>query len=305
MTPVEANKKVAVITGATGFVGSHLARALVQRAWTVHAFKRKSSSMELVSDVADSIVWHDADQAPLNIIWDTIGRADVVYHLATEYGRNQPPSKVVAANLLFPVQLMEQAEKHNVSLFVAADTCFPRTYPYLRHYTLSKKQLAQWGNIWAEQTGRRFVNLVLQHPYGPGDRDDKFVPWIIDQCLQNAESIELTSGEQQKDFVYIDDVVDAFIVLHDQQRLLPTAFADVPCGSGVAIPLSQFIETVHSLSLSSSDLQFGALPNRAGEMQFSCADTTILSQLGWSASTSLKEGVQQTLAHQNRKQPKP
>ena len=288
---------VAVITGATGFIGSHLARKLVGLGWSVHAFHRQSSSLDLLADCADSIHWHNIETTTLDSIWDTIGSADVVYHLATEYGRgDQPASEVAAANVLFPLRLLEHADAHDVELFVTTDTCFPASYPYLREYTLSKKQFSQWGKVWAQQSKNRFVNLVLQHPFGPGDRAGKFVPWIIDQCLRNVEKIELTSGEQQKDFIFVDDVVEALIVLHDQREQLPIEFSEVPCGSGTAITLKLFIETIHSLSQSTSILEFGALPNREGEMPYSCADNELLTGLGWSAAASLSEGIRLTLA---------
>ncbi len=288
--------KVAVITGATGFIGSHLARRLIERGWKVHGLKRMTSSMELVSDFSQQIQWHNVDETPMNVIWDSVGLADVVFHLATEYGREkQPMSSIASANLLFPLRLLEQAEVHNVPLFVATDTCFPATYPYLRNYTLSKKQFAQWGNVWAQEAGKRFVNLVLQNPFGPGDRAGKFVPWIIDQCLQNVEQIELTSGRQQKDFVFIDDVVGALIILHEQQEQLPDGFSNISCGSGKAIELRQFIEAVHSVSGSSSNLEFGALSDRAGELAFSCADTEALNRLGWTAKFSLIDGIRETI----------
>ena len=186
---------VAVVTGATGFIGSHLVRALVDRDWVVHGLKRENSAMDLVSDIS-GIHWHDLDNTPLDDTWDSIGEADVVFHLATQYGRNEElTSEVVETNLMFPLTLLEQAEKRNVPLFIATDTCFPPGYPYLRSYTLSKKHFAQWGKVWAEKTSRKFVNLVLQHPYGPGDREGKFVPWIVSQCQNNVAEIELTSGE--------------------------------------------------------------------------------------------------------------
>lgn len=289
--------KVAVITGATGFIGSHLARKLVGLGWSVHAFHRQSSSLDLLADCAESIQWHNIETTALDSIWDAIGSTDVVYHLATEYGRDdQPASAVAAANVLFPLQLLEHADAHGAEMFVTTDTCFPASYPYLREYTLSKKQFAQWGNVWAQQSGKRFVNVVLQHPYGPGDRAGKFVPWIIEQCLQNVDQINLTSGEQRKDFIYVDDVVDALIVLHEWRECLPVEFSEVPCGSGTAVTLKHFIETIHAITQSTSRLEFGALPNRAGEMLYSCSDNEILNGLGWSATTSLAEGIRLTLA---------
>ena len=289
------NPKTAVVTGATGFIGSHLVRRLINLGWRVHGLKRQTSAMSLVSDVAQKISWHDLDVTSLDDIWESIGEADVVYHLATQYGRGDvPASDVVKTNLLFPIQLLEQADKRNVPLFVATDTCFPSSYPYLRSYTLSKEQFAQWGKEWSERTANKFVNLVLQHPYGPGDQAGKFVPWIINQCQGDVAQIELTSGEQKKDFIFVDDVIEALVVLHSSQDQLAN-FSEVPCGSGEAVSLRHFVETIHSVSNSSSQLMFGSLPSREGELQVSYADIEQLNQLGWQPTTSLMSGIRLTL----------
>ena len=288
----------AAITGATGFIGSHLARELLGRGWTVHALKRAESSVGLLADVAAQIQWHDADPAVMESAWDSIGRADVVFHLATEYGRdNVPASRVAEVNLIFPLRLLEQANRMGVPLVVATGTYFPTSYPYLRHYTLTKKQFSEWGKVWSQETGRRFISVELQHAFGPGDRTGKFVPWIMGQCAQNAERIELTSGTQEKDFVYIDDVVDALIVLHDQQDHLPSQYCEVPCGSGSTVSLRKFIELVHAASKSTSELAFGVLPNREGELQRSCADVHLLKSLGWTAKTRIEDGIRMALDH--------
>ena len=288
--------KRAVVTGATGFIGNHLVRSLAKQGWNVHALKRSSSSIDSLSDLRE-VHWHDVDSSSLELIWETIGHANVVYHLATNYGRNdQPASEVARTNLLFPLQMLELADRHEVPLFVATDTCFPDSYPYLRNYTLTKKQFAQWGRVWAEQTGRRFFNVALQHPFGPGDRNGKFVPWIIQQCLSNVDSIELTEGNQQKDFIYVADVIEALFVLESQQSIVPEGCHQIPCGTGVAISLRTFVEMVHDLTKSSSKLLFGAIPNREGEVTLSCANTDLLENLGWKATRSVADGIRLTIA---------
>ena len=288
--------KRAVITGATGFIGSHLVRSLVQQGWNVHALKRSSSSIGSLADLKE-VHWHDVNSSSLESIWETIGHANVVYHLATNYGRNdQPASEVARTNLLFPMQMLELADRHEVPLFIATDTCFPESYPYLRNYTLTKKQFAQWGQVWAKQTERRFFNVALQHPYGPGDREGKFVPWIIELCLNNVDSIKLTEGSQQKDFIYVADVIEALLVLESQQSIVPDGCSQIPCGTGAAISLRTFVETVHEITKSSSRLLFGAIPNREGELKSSCANTELLESLGWKATRSVADGIRLTIA---------
>ena len=289
---------VAVVTGATGFIGSHLVSRLLRGGWTVNILKRTGSDtsfLESVKTERGELVQHDIETESPNSIWDSVGRADVVYHLATAYGRDGDDESVRKTNVEFPSQLLKQAHQKAVGLFVAADTCFPVSYPYLQSYTRSKKEFASVGRDWALSAGRRFVNLVLQHPYGPKDGDGKFVPWIMKQCLANVEAIDLTSGEQQKDFIFVDDVVEAMLLLSEKRNMLPIGFSEIECGRGNSISIKDFVKQIHKVSKSSSLLNFGAIPNRKGEIEISKADISQLRKLGWEPKTTTSVGIHKTL----------
>ena len=176
-----------------------------------------------------------------------------------------------------------------------ADTCFTPSYQYLRPYTLSKKQLAAWGRTLADGTATRFVNLVLQHPYGPGDRPGKFVPGMIRECLDSTGDIALTLGEQRKDFVYAGDVAAAFLAVLNNLDKLPPGGTDLECGTGAAVSIREFVEAIHRLTASRATLRFGALPYRAGEIMLSEANPTALRALGWAPTVSLEDGLWRTL----------
>jgi nucleoside-diphosphate-sugar epimerase len=279
--------KQCLVTGATGFVGGHVVRTLVRAGWRVSAIKRVSSSTDALADLP--IDWHDLETADL----DRLVSADIaaVVHIATNYGRgNDRPSQLAADNTLVPLRLLERAVAAKVPVVVNTDTCFTIDYRYLRPYTLSKKQLVQWGKVLCEGTATKFVNLVLQHPYGPGDRPSKFVPAMAKQCLESTGVIDLTPGEQKKDFVYVGDVAEAYrVVLESADRFAD--FTELEVGSGKAVAIRQFVELLHRLTRSKAKLNFGGLKYREAEIMFSQADTAPLQALGWRPIVSLEEGL--------------
>lgn len=285
--------KAVVLTGATGFVGGHVAHAFVAGGWTIHALKRPTSD---VSGLPAGIVFHDIDSLPEDII----PHVGAVVHVATNYGRNDPPSALANDNTLFPLRLLERAVAAKVPLFVNTDTCFSTDYKYLRPYTLSKKQFVQWGRILCDGSATKFVNLVLQHPYGPGDRPAKFVPAMIRECLSGTKEIALTPGGQKKDFVYVGDVAEAYRLILEKAGSLPAGFSEFEVGSGRAVSIREFVEAIHRLTGSKSMLRFGALDYRDGEIMFSQADMTRLSALGWKPVTSLESGLTATIDSINR-----
>jgi nucleoside-diphosphate-sugar epimerase len=217
---------------------------------------------------------------------------DAVVHVATNYGRgDDPPSRLSGDNTHFPLTLLERAVRHGVPTFINTDTCFTIDYRYLRPYTLSKKQFVQWGQVLCDGTKTKFVNMVLQHPYGPGDRLTKFVPAMAKQCLESTGgTIDLTPGEQKKDFIYVGDVAEAYqIVLEKVSRF--ASFTQFEVGSGKAVAIRHFVELLHRLTQSKAILNFGGLTYREAEIMFSQADTAPLQALGWRPIVSLEEGL--------------
>jgi nucleoside-diphosphate-sugar epimerase len=281
--------KAVLVTGATGFVGGHVVRTLAAAGWQIHAVKRPTSD---VSGLTGLATFHDVHDLPQ----DLFSCVQAVVHAATNYGRGEdPPSTLAADNTHFPLRLLERAVAAKVPRFINTDTCFTTDYKYLRPYTLSKKQFVQWGRILCDGSGTKFVNLVLQHPYGPGDRPTKFVPAMIRECLTSTGEIKLTPGEQRKDFVYVGDVAEAYRVVLETAADLPAGFSEFEVGSGAAIPIRQFVETVHKLTKSRAKLNFGGLQYRDGEILFSQASIERLAALGWSPVTSLEDGLARTI----------
>jgi CDP-paratose synthetase len=285
----------ALITGITGFLGSHVARRLVQDGWQVVGLKRSTSNIKKLEDIAGKITFHDIDAEPITGVFSEDNRFDAILHFATEYGRDRSGSSpLLKSNVHFPLQIWEQAVQSRVPVFINADTCYTLEYKHLQNYTLSKKQFAQWGNLLATSASK-FINMILQHPYGPGDGESKFVPFIVKQCRESTEEIKLTPGGQQKDFLYIDDFLDAITVLLQKADTLPNSYTDIECGSGHASSIREFVTKVHQLSKSKARLHFGALPYRENEIMFSQADTGILQSMGWAPRVSLEEGIQRTI----------
>ena len=287
--------KTALVTGATGFIGGHVVRALVAAGWRVHATRWATSDTSGLKEAAAAVMFHDTDRDSAEDLFAS-GPFDAVVLLAAAYGRgSEPPSATLATNVQFPLEILERAVVRKIPAVVHADTCFTPEYKYLRPYTLSKKQFAQWGRVLTEGTATRFVNLILQHPYGPGDRAGKFVPGMIRECLDSTGDIALTPGEQRKDFVYVGDVVAAILTVLEGLDRLPPGPTDLECGTGAAVSIRTFVETIHRLTASRATLRFGALPYRENEIMLSQANPTGLQALGWAPRVTLEEGLRATL----------
>ena len=137
--------------------------------------------------------------------------------------------------------------------------------------------------------------------YGEDDDLTKFPTYVINSCARNKLEIKLTKGEQKRDFIYIDDVVEAYSVIFRRLNGFNFGFNELEIGSGHAITIREFVETVKEITKSNTKLKFGALPYRPDELMFSKAKTDFIISLGWSKRYCLREGIIRTVRRdQNR-----
>lgn len=282
-----------LVTGATGFLGSHVVKALLNQGHDIVILKRSFSDIWRIANVLPYLSAYDVDNCELELPFCEHGKIDAVIHTATCYGRKgERVSEVMEANTAFPLRLLETATFFNTTTFFNTATIL---YKYLNSYSLSKRQFAEWGRQFAEDQKITFVNIKLEHMYGPGDDDSKFVTFVIKSCMENMAELKLTPGEQKRDFIYIDDVISAYSLLLKKSAMQKEFFQEYDLGTGKAVSVRELVETVHSLTNSTAKLNFGALPYREHEIMESRADIGPLNALGWSSKVSLIDGLISTI----------
>lgn len=277
-----------LISGISGFIGSFLARELLRsKKFQVTGLVRSSSDLWRLEDIKNEVELIDVDEP-------TIGKHDVFVHLATNYGRNQRTSDILLSNFIWPIQVIEKALESNPELrIVNTDTFFSKSnfrYEYLKEYTFSKKsfrEFLQYSNV-------PFVNMQLEHVFGPMDNIDKFVPSILKRILDNEKGIDLTDGEQKRDFIYVEDVVKAYRMVLASDSVFQLT-QNIEVGYGHSVSIRDFVESIHGHCASSSTLNWGALPQRSGEFEASQADQNGLSLINWMPTYTLEEGIIQTI----------
>lgn len=284
--------KNVLVTGATGFLGSKLVEQLLALPmhYQVTALKRTQSNTWRIDQLAGLRVV-DAGQRTLEEMFAQ-GRFDIIIHCATDYGRNSvAKSDIVEANLLLPVRLLDLGIRHGISAFINTDTMLDKG---VSSYTLSKRQFREWLAGAAREI--TCVNVVLEHFYGAGDNRSKFVTSVIRDMLSNAQTIALTPGEQKRDFIYIDDVVDAFLAILAGLGAGQSLGADYQVGTGCSVTLREFMLLAKDLcNCPDTQLAFGAIPYRPNEPMDVRVDTSPLQALGWRSRWSLREGLATTI----------
>ena len=288
-----------LLTGATGFIGSRLLAGLLDSGQKVLAVKRSFSNIEKISNYSDNgnLVLFDLDIRDVKEIFN-LYEIDAIVHMATEYGRGATLiADILEANVIFPMRLAELGKKNGVKCFINTDSYFNKngsSYSNLQTYSRSKKDVLSWLNQLGGEMN--VINVILEHVYGPFDSSTKFVESLIQNIgVKQVSEIALTHGHQKRDFIYLDDVVNAYIkiIQHGTREKFPTKIFEL--GTGNSVEVREFSELLKEISRSKTTLSFGDIPYRGDEIMDSKADISALQQLGWSPEVKINSGIEKIL----------
>ena len=280
--------KTILLTGATGYLGSRLGRRFLQEGYELIAIYHNSQSFfEFEDKYAPQVHKVYLSDNSLKDVFSQY-HIDIIVHTATLYGRkNEDISDIIAANVIFPAELMSLACEYKVDTFINTDTILNK---YINSYSLTKSHVTDWMKMFADEI--KMIDIKLDHFYGPDDNKVKFVALMLEKLRNNESEIELTEGTQTRDFIYIDDVVDAYMtILQHLDKFSKGNIAVFEVGTNQKTSIRYLVSKLKELTHSSSQLKFGAIPYRKNEVLDYDVNTTALRLLGWKPKVSIDDGL--------------
>ena len=218
MTMAEGVRR-ALLTGGTGYVGSHLAKRLVLERFEVHLVVRAESGTGLLHDVLPRLVLHEHNGSTEGM--DSIVKAshpDVVFHLASHFIAQHRPADLdplVHSNLFFPLQLVDAMVRtgcyHLVNVGTNWEHFKNREYSPVCLYAATKRAFESLLAYYLETTSLRAVTLKLFDTYGPGDPRPKLFR-ALKEAAESGAALKMSPGEQLVDIVHVEDVAEAFLL---------------------------------------------------------------------------------------------
>ena len=281
-----------LLTGSTGFLGSHLLNKLVKNNNSITCLKRESSDLWRVKKLVSKVAWAYIESTDLHQLL-LEKKIDYIIHCATDYGRKKVnPIETIEANLVLPLRLLHASSETDVSAFINTDTILDKR---INHYSLSKSQFVEWLRYYSNDYV--VINLAIEHFYGANDDVSKFASFIISELINNEKKgIDLTEGLQKRDFIHINDVTEAFLILINNIPSLKKDFYHFEVGSNELISIRDFVTLVKKLCKNTNtSLNFGTLPYRNNEVMSTNVDTSFLKSLGWEARFTLEDGLRDTI----------
>jgi len=281
-----------LITGGTGYLGCRLSKLLIKYGHELFFLLRSGSKIEAINSFSkeSNYIFDDSIDFKRILLEKKI---EGVIHCATNYGRlGDCPLEIVSTNLLLPLRILFSAAELDNIFFLNIGTLLEKN---VSNYSLSKYQLEEWMNQYSNKV--KCINVLLEHFYGPNDNPSKFVASVINKLKNKVKKIDLTLGEQKRDFIFIDDVIDAIVMILNASNFSNRKFEEYEVGSGVSVTIRSLVELAKTISGNEeTHLNFGAIPYRTNEVMASVAAIEKLQSLGWKPKVSLKEGLAKSFA---------
>jgi len=303
------NKKV-LLTGAGGFIGSHLARRLIDEDAEVHILIKKDSDRFRVQDISNRVILWDGDILDYQSICACIraARPQIIFHLAALLNVARDPALIepmLEINVNGTLNLLRSVMEEEIALESFVNTGSAEEYgngpvPFVEDqrempvspYSASKVAVTHFCQMLHRGIGLPVVTLRPFLVFGPSQDDGMFIPSLIRHCL-GGRDFPMTEGNQTREFTYVEDIVAAYILAAQCPR---AAGEVVNIGSGVEYKIRDVAERIVNKMGSPIRLLIGALPKRPGETEhFFCSNKKAKELLGWSPKVALDEGLERTI----------
>ena len=286
-----------LVTGASGFIGARLCRRALEAGAVVHAVSRGPQ------DADDGVRWELGDLTDEAVVRDLVRRVqpDQVLHLASDVSGGRDLRLVLPmlhANLLAAVNVMVACAETGRPRIVLAGSMEEPDLGDPDAVAQSPYAVAKWGQLAYARHFQALHELPVVHlrvfmVYGPGQLDlRKLVPYVTVSLLR-GQAPKLTSGRRAVDWIYVDDVVDAFL----RAGVAPGAEGrSLDVGSGELVTARSLVERLHALIGGDIAPEFGAVPERRMERVRAAVPDVAAEAMDWRPQTTLEDGLARTVA---------
>lgn len=288
--------KQVLVTGASGFIGSHLCDRLKQIGATVHGISRTLRAP------TGGVQWWQGELTDIEVIRRLFKeiRPDTIFHLASHvYGAPNLEHVLPAftANLQSTVYLLTAAAETGCRRMVLTGSLAEPVYEQGEMFPSSPYAAAKWAS---SAYGRMFhalykLPVVMTRVfmvYGPAQRDlTKLIPYVTVSLLQ-GKAPKISSGSRMVDWIYVNDVIDGFLSVAAASGI---EGATIDIGSGHLVSIREIVERLQTIVNAGPPATFGALQDRPLEPVRIANVTEAYSSIGWKPGMSLDAGLRTTM----------
>lgn len=298
-----ADKKVYLITGATGFIGSLLTRRLADNGEETHIIVREESKFWRAAAIPGNVSRHISDLSDEKQLAGIIAKVKphIIYHLAAygAYPHQNEPDKIARTNILGTLNLLRASRHLDYELFVntgssseygfksapmkETDILEPASY-----YAVAKASQTLLCSHFAREEKKPIITLRPFSVYGPFEEPARLIPALM-KALYFKESMNLVSPDTSHDHIYIDDMIDAYL-LTDRLKDFPGGVFNI--GTGRQSSIRDVVETAVRITGKTADFRWNMMEARGWDTADWVADISKARQLlHWSPKIPLEKGL--------------
>lgn len=299
-------KQTFLITGASGFIGSVLLRKLIEKNREVHLILRKESKTWRINDLISKVTIHNSDLSDLKELTRIIKKIQpsIIYHLATNgaYSYQKDANQIIQTNILGTWNLLQACNSVKYKLFVntgssseygfkkfamrETDIVEPASY-----YAVTKCAQTLLCSHIAKQENKPIVTIRPFSVYGPYEESNRFIPTLMSSLMFDKE-MNLVDPNIARDYIYIDDMVDAYLKIDELKKNSGEYFN---IGTGVQSTIKNAVETAIHVTGKKGNFVWGGMKNRNWDTNNWVADISKARQLlNWVPTTTLEKGLKLT-----------
>jgi nucleoside-diphosphate-sugar epimerase len=306
---ITALKDIGVlVTGISGFIGSHLARRLLEEGTEVHGLVRESSNLWRIRDIKNQIKLHCVDLRDSDLVRKAVQdiNPQKVFHMAAyvDVSRSfEVMDEMIEVNIKGTLNLLKALDGIDYDCFINTGTSEEygdNPVPFREEqipnpvspYSASKVSTTMFCQMLHKTMGLPIITLRPFLTYGPMQESNMLIPSVIKKAI-TRERFEMTEGEQTREFNYVDDIVDGFIKASFTKKAIGEI---INIGNGKEYKIRDVVFKILDIMGNPIKPLIGALPYREGEtMHFYCDNTKVKELIGWHPKVSLEEGLKKTI----------
>lgn len=283
-----------LIAGISGFIGKKLAISLRRAGYEVCGL---TNTTEQLSIEGMDFPVYPSSKCNLSQLF-TEQKIEHVVNLAVEYGRNDEGSfRQFDTNCRLPIDLYLLADHYGAQSFIQTGTFFEKQpqADHCQNYVQTKRA----ANLYCRRLklNTPFIVMQLEHVYGPGDNPVKLLPHVAQQLISGVSDIPLGCCNFDRDLIYVDDVVNAYVTILKNVNIFENKVVEV--GRGESVNLQTVVQEMAAMIKT-------RFPQAQGKLSFSTdlknqllcsyADTTILKEAGWRPMVSVNDGLKRLIS---------
>lgn len=302
-----------LVTGGNGFIGAKIVERLVLLGHTPFLLLRKNSDRKRLLPILDKIKIFEGSLENAKDVSDILKKTnpDIIIHLAG-YGvysyenmSSENTQLMIGSNINGTAHLLYAAQNTNCKIFINTGSCFEygsSDIPFdeesmlnpVNMYGVTKAAATLFSQVFSKKSTFSLVTVRPFTVYGPGQDERRFISTVIKQCLK-GKSPSLTSQKIIRDYIYIEDVVDAYLAVVVLGEKLGGKIINISTGKGTL--LENVAQIIIQQTKANIATDIGSFPSRDGEVLSLVGSAKKAKKLlKWKAKYSLEKGISETIA---------